>query len=111
MKNLDISLLPPCKRTLEQLLKRVNYQVRIWKLSHKPYADIQEPELHGWKVEDGILRPHWFDGADMPTQLTDIAVGKEVGDEEGKEVGDDEEEYHIHSDPESDICESENEDF
>ena len=31
LRNVDMTLLPPCRRTLEQHAVRVNYQVAIWK--------------------------------------------------------------------------------
>ena len=43
LKNVDMTSLPPCKRTLEQQLNRFNYQVTIWKRSHMPNPRIPDP--------------------------------------------------------------------
>ena len=59
-RNIDLSLLPPCKKALEQHIKRVNYQVGIWKRSHEAKPVIPHPDGHGWIDEDGNLEPLWF---------------------------------------------------
>ena len=74
LSNLDMSSLPPCKRALEQQMLRVNYQVATWKRSHISNPDIPEPANHGWKMGSGLLRPHWFDGQEMPQQLVEISA-------------------------------------
>ena len=56
-------------------IKRVNYQVRIWKLSH-----IQNPQIppspleHGWIIINKQIggEPQWVDGNILPTSLIDI---------------------------------------
>ena len=58
LKNLDMASLPPCKRTLEQHIIRVNYQVAMWKRSHIPHPKIPDPINHGWKVLDELLQPY-----------------------------------------------------
>ena len=71
--NVDIASLPPCKKSLEQHIKRVNYQVAIWKRSHIANPDIPPPtEGHGWTHHDGYLEPLWIDGDTLPLELIDI---------------------------------------
>ena len=57
-------------------IKRVNYQVGIWKRSHISQPDIPEPfNHHGWTKEDGQIVPDWFEGQNLvPPILTDTLV-------------------------------------
>ena len=96
VNNIDFSAFPPSRACLEQHVRRVNYQVRIWKLANIQISEVPKPwEGHGWK-EDG--EPLWC-GADwiLPSSLADI-VGEEAqateecddDGEEDEEVFDDE---------------------
>ena len=74
-RNIDLALLPPCKKALEQHIKRVNYQVGIWKRSHESKPEIPHPRSHGWVDEDGTLEPLWFRREELiPEELTDILI-------------------------------------
>ena len=74
--------LPPCRRILDVI--RVNHQVTTWKRSHIPNPEIPNPTNHGWKISDGLLQSHWFDGNELPGQLVDIAARNkdDSGDDE-----------------------------
>jgi hypothetical protein len=57
-RNVDLSLLPPCKKSLVQHIHRANYQVAIWNRSHIAIQNASKPtEGHGWKLEDGVIKP------------------------------------------------------
>lgn len=72
--NVDMGNLPPCKKALVQHIKRVNHQVGIWKRAHIPKPNIPAASQgHGWKVEDAILKPIWFDGDILPRELISVA--------------------------------------
>ena len=73
LHNMDVATLPPCRKFLEQQIKRVNYQVAIWKRSNELYPHIPPPEEdHGWmKGEDGMVEPLWIRGSILQTELTD----------------------------------------
>lgn len=71
--NVDMGSLPPCKRSLKQHIQRVNYQVGIWRRAHIPNPTIPKASpAHGWKMEDGILQPIWYEGEILPKELVDI---------------------------------------
>ena len=73
-KNFDMGTIPPCRKSLEQHIRRVNYQLGIYKQAHIPNPDIPKPtDGHGWTMIDGKLEPLWFDGDVLPRQLVDIA--------------------------------------
>ena len=71
-KGADLSHLPPCRETLKMHMKCVNYQVRIWKLSHIQNPEIPSPLEHGWIIINNKLKPHWVDRNTLSTSLTDI---------------------------------------
>jgi len=72
-KNVDLGSLPPCRRSLEQHIRRVNYQVGIWKRSHIPEPDVPDVKSgHGWVLKDDKLEPLWYTGDVLPQQLIDI---------------------------------------
>ena len=91
-KNVDMATLPPCRRSLVQHIKRVNYQVAIWKRAHVPEPDLPGATMgHGWTLVDGILEPLWYEGEILPQQLTDIANPRhsEASDDEGDDDSED----------------------
>ena len=57
-------------------IKRVNYQVGIWKRSHISQPDIPEPfNHHGWTKEDGQIVPDLFEGQNLVHHIpTDTLV-------------------------------------
>ncbi|KAH3891900.1 hypothetical protein DPMN_016010 [Dreissena polymorpha] len=74
-KNVDLSVLPPCKQCLLQHIRRVNYQVGIRKKSHIPDPDIPlATEEHGWtnNTDTGLIEPPWIDGDILPPQIVDV---------------------------------------
>ena len=95
--SIDLSTFPPCKRVLLQHLKRVNFQVCLWKRAHEQYPEIPSPLDHGFYInkESGKLEPLWFDGDVIPKVLVDVSGDEEI-DENADEIhtymDDDEEE-------------------
>ena len=51
----DLSLLPPCLRSLLLHLKRSNYIARIWKSCFQAVIDFQGISNHGWN-SDGTIK-------------------------------------------------------
>ena len=83
MKNVNLATIPPCKRCLEMHIRRVNYQVAIWKHAHIAKPAIPTPsEEHGWIIEDGEVQPLWLKGDDfVPPATTDVLVDSIVSEE------------------------------
>ncbi len=81
--NIDLGMLPPCKKCLIKHVQRVNYQVCIWKR-----ANVGIPEIpavgacHGWHINDENLEPLWMDTDSevLPQTLVDILAEKGHGD-------------------------------
>lgn len=72
-RNMDMSKVPPCRKSLEQHIRRVNYQVAIWKNSHVANPDVPAAnDGHGWTLVEGKLEPLWFDDDALPQALINI---------------------------------------
>ena len=97
-KNIDLANLPPCSSSLKEHTKRVNYQVRIWKLAEENFPEKPEPIHHGWKRVENGLEPSWCEKDILPTQLVDLL--DDLGDPETIE---EENEYESDSSSYSDI--------
>ena len=93
-RNMDMSKVPPCRKSLEQHIRRVNYQVAIWKRSHVPKPDVPVAnESHGWTLVDGKLEPLWFDGSALPKELINIQdQPRDISDDDEEEDDDDDDE-------------------
>ena len=46
--NVDLSTLPPCRRSLKQHVRRVNFQAAIWKRTHIPNPDVLDAAEGAW---------------------------------------------------------------
>ena len=58
--NIDLSALPPCRKSLVQHARHGNFQTVIWKRGHVPTPDTPKAnDGHGWHECDGKLRPLW----------------------------------------------------
>ena len=58
--NVDLASMPPCKETLQEHIKRSNYQVAIWKRALEPMSDVPAASTgHGWIDVNGTLEPKW----------------------------------------------------
>ena len=90
---IDLSLLPPCRSSLEMHCLRVNYQCYVWNHAHIGFSDVQSPIGLGWKLnEDGHIAVDWTKGDIIPPQLIDIMAEATPNDStENDDSGDDEE--------------------
>ena len=85
-KVIDLSLLPPCKTTLNLHLQRCNYVARIWKCSGSAENNYPLPTEHGWNADFDIK---WCEDI-FPSEIEDLLIGNfEENDDD--EVGTDEE--------------------
>ena len=71
--NADLSLLPPCRSSLEFHIDRANYQTYIWKQSLSAYQELPPLTENGWKLENGQLDIRW--GNEMfPSDLEEVLI-------------------------------------
>ena len=76
-----ISTFPPCRRVLAQHIKRVNFQVCIWRRALDHFPEIPSPLDQGYIVtEAGKLEPLFFKGDIIPTVL--VYILEENGNDE-----------------------------
>ena len=95
-KNVDLGTLPPCRRSLEQHIRRVNYQVGIWKRSHIPKPDVPDVKAdHGWVLKDDKLEPLWYTADVLPQQLIDIADDALVSEDDDSDDSDEDYLYQL----------------
>lgn len=55
----DVERIPPTNDALMLHLKRSVYQASIWALAYQPQIPAENPEQHGWMIEDNKLVPVW----------------------------------------------------
>ena len=68
-----MSLLPPCRMSLREHIKRANYQALIWNTADQAEPDITSPDGHGWRLNEGNLDFVWCNyGSPMPQEFIDI---------------------------------------
>ena len=103
-------MLPPCRKSLEQHIRRVNYQVGIGKRENLAKPIIPDAcDGHGWQMTEDYLEPKWFEGQFMPQQLAD-AMDNDIQDDDDDIDDDDEFENAQFSLYDSDEIESEDKD-
>ena len=63
-------MLPPCRKTLTQKIKRAVMVTRIWGSADTAHpSEGLNPEDSGWEKVNGAYRPVWFDGPPLPENL------------------------------------------
>jgi len=67
--NVDLSKLPPCRRSLVPNIKCVNYRVAQ---SDVKMLQGPAPKDHGWALSEDILEPVWSQGAVWSSKVADI---------------------------------------
>ena len=93
-----------CKNSLEQHIRRVNYQVAIWKRAHKFNPAIPAPtDGHGWTKNGDRLEPLWTTNDILPPRLVDVLVSveEEPSDDEYYSEDDDDQCYGSDHDTDS----------
>ena len=84
----DLSILPPCRRSLVLHLKRANYIARIWKLCFQDIIDFQDISNHGWN-SDGTI--HWTT-EEFPDDINEILTNEDDSETVAIEEPDDSDE-------------------
>lgn len=71
LRNFDASSLPPCKSELFQQFLRANYIASIWNYAHQKQPTTFTPENNGWTLEENQYHFHWFDGDQLPGDVSE----------------------------------------
>ena len=103
----DLANFPPCKRVLEQHVKRANYQVCIWRRAHEHYPQIPMPQEFGYHInsETNKLEPLWFEGDVIPKDLVRVSDRQGEEDFDGLNMSDDDDDddyYYCNDDDDDD---------
>ena len=71
----ESSALPPCEGSLQQHIRRVNYQAAIWRRCLVGKPDVPEPDGHGWtRDDDGNLGIDWMHGTPAPDSVLECVA-------------------------------------
>lgn len=88
--NVDLSTMPPCRQTLEEHIKRCNFQVAIWKRALEPIEDAPAAsDGHGWVDVDGVLEPLWSSEEEkliLPPEIVDFLEHLPDSDDDDDDV-------------------------
>ena len=57
---IELSLLPPCRKSLMLHIKRSNYISRIWRQAEVDMMVIEKPSDHGWNEDLSLCWPSQF---------------------------------------------------
>ena len=87
-KKFDTALIPPCKSSLKEHIKRANYQVYQWKRSHKQFPLIPSPTSdNGWCLDSqGHLVPVWYQGEMLPQSVINELPENDIEENENDDV-------------------------
>ncbi|KAG1681812.1 hypothetical protein GQR58_011609 [Nymphon striatum] len=82
-RKVDLSSLPPPRSCLNEHIRRVIYQVGIWKRAHIPKPIIPEAmDDHGWVKRNCQIEPKWSAGDVIPPKLADVLEKMECDDDD-----------------------------
>ena len=73
-KLIDLSLLPPCKKSFHLHIRRVCHVAKIWRLSQTSKFELPPAENHGWTKAYEVK---WIDTA-FPEDLMAILVENDL---------------------------------
>ena len=65
-------LLPPTSDSLQQHIKRANYQAYIWRKALVARQGLPSPDGHGWRVEDNALCPVLMTKLPAPASILEL---------------------------------------
>ena len=71
-KSVDLATFPPCLASLEQHIRRCNYQVAIWRHANENIQELPAATDHGWVSVGEVLEPLWCLGDVLPEDLSEL---------------------------------------
>ena len=81
-KSVDLASFPPCRASLDQHLRRCNYQAAIWRKSNENFQELPPATDHGWVNCGEVMEPQWCLGEVLPGDLSELL---EDSDESGSD--------------------------
>ena len=87
----DLSLLPPCRESLNLRSQRCNYIAKAWKSSFQSTIDFDVITANGWSEEGQVI---WMNEA-FPPNVTEILMDAEEGSDSDEALdGESDSDYH-----------------
>ena len=82
LKKLNCASLPPCKKVLDNQIRRANFVARYWKNANQTDpTSMESPTDYGWREnQNGMLEPDWYPGYSLPTCIGATPTDKEISD-------------------------------
>ena len=71
----DLTLLPPCRESLNLRSQRCNYIAKVWKSSLQSTIELDVITANGWTKEGDVI---WTNEA-FPSDVTDVLIDTEEG--------------------------------
>ncbi len=102
--NIDLSKLPPCKRSRVPHCRRANYRAAQFKCAQLNYPETPHHKGHGWiptnesisinenvaTINEHVLGPVWLEGPILPDRLIDLVtedtIDSDSDDEEDEDM-------------------------
>eukprot|EP00794_Sanderia_malayensis_P007637 gene7637-8478_t len=78
---IDLSLLPPCQKTLRLHIKRSNFVAMMWERAIDPIMMLEDPTEHGWKED---LQPNWGEEP-YPDDMEELLLHYDPANSDGNE--------------------------
>ena len=74
-RSASTSKLPPCEDSFQQQVKRASWQTKTWTSAHLAKPEVPSTVGHGWKLQEGVLIPVFFEGPTALDKLQDFFCG------------------------------------
>ena len=78
IKGSDPSHLPPCQSVLLQKIKLTNHIAYVWRNALTPEPHTWLPEENGWVLKNGHYRILWFEGRQVPENVSNIIEDTDI---------------------------------
>lgn len=93
--SIDMSLLPPCRDSLQMHILRANYQSYIWLHADEKLPVLPDLDESGWKVGAEGIEYVWTKGEIVPQELIDILCTSSDEKEHDSDGNEDEDEVEM----------------
>lgn len=77
-QNFEGSMLPPCKRELQQHLLRTTYIAQLWSNANLAIPNSSSPTDYGWVEQEGKFIFKWFQGEQLPMLTSILNENREI---------------------------------
>ena len=73
IRKVNCAMLPPCRKTLVNIINRAVLVSRMWGQADTPNpSESWNPEEYSWREDHGEYQPVWFEGPALPENLRNV---------------------------------------